>query len=199
MSADLVWDMYYDPATNYWFLVNYDTEDVWFLYAPDWQCLDPNTLHIDGAGVDATVSPAEPCTSWNCEDGTCVEVAGTDGEYPTESECLLACGSFPACADAPETMTATVTTTDTPCMVGLVLPLTKAELSDFWFNNNSPSPCSTDTGFGVTCSVDGWVGFYNGCSLVFVGETPTTLTFNLVGTCPPGVTGVLTTFVVSIP
>ncbi len=199
VSDGLGWDLYYDVSDDVWFLVNYDTEDVWFLEGIAWRCLDPNTMTHYHSGEEALLTPQDACSSWNCVDGTCVEVEGGGGTYPTESECLLACGSFPACADAPETMTATVTTTDTPCMVGLVLPLTKAELSDFWFNNNSPSPCSTDTGFGVTCSVDGWVGFYNGCSLVFVGETPTTLTFNLVGACPPGITGVLTTFVVSIP
>ncbi len=100
VSADLVWDLYYDYDSETWFLVNYSTEDVWFLIGSSWLCKETNILANETEGGDnAGVTPIEVCTSWNCVDGTCVEVPNLTGTYPTESDCTDVCGVTPAPCD----------------------------------------------------------------------------------------------------
>lgn len=94
-SLDLTWRLYYDYGDEVWLLVNYDTEQVWFITKEDWGCLISNTLTaINPDDPDAQVDPLYDCTttSWNCVDGACVEIAGSGGMYPTQVACQAACG-----------------------------------------------------------------------------------------------------------
>ncbi len=117
-SLDLVWLLQYDAPDDVWLLTNFDTEAVWFVAGSGWSCLSENLLPpVSEGDGNAIVEPVYDCSevSYNCVDGTCVAVAGTGGTYPTEGECLAACGgSTPvvtACGTYPSTLVGRFTAT----------------------------------------------------------------------------------------
>jgi hypothetical protein len=93
LSVDLAWELSYVESAGValWQLVNYDRNLFYFLDADLWDCTGDNTLE-DLDGNPLTVSPLSICQSWNCEDGSCVEVAGAGGAYSTLAACETCCG-----------------------------------------------------------------------------------------------------------
>lgn len=193
VSADLVWDLYFDYESGTWFLVNYSTEDVWFLDASLWSCTETNLLTNEQDGGDnASVTPVEVCTSWNCVDGTCVEVQNTSGTYPTQAECMAACGgTIPTdcCPDdlLPSTFNVAFSdgTGDLACMDGetaVVVFNPVYEDGPGWDNTSggvAPLWCGDDIHpFNILfqCLTGGWTaqGSYSGIATFF----GTTMVFN---------------------
>lgn len=167
VSADLVWDLYFDYESELWLLVNYDTEELWYLNGDDWVCQDDNILHPDGDGENALVSPDEVCISWNCIDGICTPVAGDGGTYPTHNDCLAVCGGVDTecCPDDqfPQLVNATFGTSTGPsltCLNDLTIPLPYLPTDLKWSNQNGAGT----GGIGITCvslldglSHDDWI------------------------------------------
>lgn len=119
------------------------------------------------------------------------------GRYADQASCQAACagGEFTTCADAPSFFTYSVVSDG--CLNGHTDTLSETVSATTWADDNSPSPCSTDIGFTLTCTGPGtWSATYDGQPLTLVGQTSTTLTFSYTPVSP--VTGTFATFTVSV-
>jgi hypothetical protein len=61
ISTNLEWELYYSETDLIWLLVNYETEQVFFLVVELWDCVGANTLDEVGGGGSITVTPANEC------------------------------------------------------------------------------------------------------------------------------------------
>tara|TARA_R110000772_G_scaffold92874_3_gene189910 strand:- start:1092 stop:1964 length:873 start_codon:yes stop_codon:yes gene_type:complete len=63
------------------------------------QAISPQNYYNDCAACQATPSPTP--TTWNCSNGTCVEITDGTGTYSTLSACQAACATTPTPTPAP--------------------------------------------------------------------------------------------------
>lgn len=150
-----------------------------------------------------------PTYETTCGVGDCLAVELTDDSICTfegvicgprfdtleEAEDYCDPGTFPTCGVAPAGMSYSVVNAG-GCLDGHTDTLSETVSNTTWADNNTPSPCSTDTGFVLQCAGDTWTATYDGAALTLVSQTATTLVFEYTPVAP--VTGALATFTVSV-
>lgn len=98
VSGDLRWQMYFDYGEAVWVITrDTGTQNEAFWLTDVLNCLAETEFSPGTSGLGlAVATPVAECTgptnSYNCVDGTCVEVEGAGGQYPTLDACNNACG-----------------------------------------------------------------------------------------------------------
>lgn len=95
LSADLIYELVYDPELRTWVLTNLDTGFVWLAPQNVWDCTGPNGF----AAVDPSdftsfgTVPIFNCVDagYICQDGTCYGMPEAESDYTNLGDCLAAC------------------------------------------------------------------------------------------------------------
>lgn len=157
------------------------------------------TITIPGCSTPVLLSIGNPCISYNCVDGECVQVIGDGGTYETLADCLADCEEGTIATDCcanllPATLTLTFSAGggDCSCLNGESYEIVYDEGTGRW-RNTTGSACGGNafTAIEVYCTLGAWAISLAGCinhleSLTEVSCEPLILTKTftvLSGTC----------------
>jgi hypothetical protein len=133
--------------------------------------------------------PGSPCDPPTVDAGVNYPCVGGSGSSGSGSSGSGGSGGFGDCGEIPPTFPCVVTSSVSCMNFSTTMGHTLSDPPGFYNNQNVPSPCGTDVGLTLQCTMSGgapmFVGAYNGVALSFVSLVGNTLTMtNSAGSYP---------------